>query len=210
MLLVSGSGQTPGAVVLATADDADVVWPGPVAPRRRGHGGAARGGDALRGGARGGRRPRERNLTEHPDGLGHPGGGGAVITANPTETARMLHRHAEEVGAEPLGAATDLARRTGAVVVHGGSDKTVVTPHGDAWLVEEGGAGLTVSGSGDVAAGIVAGLLGRGAEPAQAAVWGAWLHGCAGERLTAATGPVGFLARELPGQVPPLLVEAGD
>lgn len=148
-------------------------------------------------------------LTRHPDGLRHLGGG-AVVTANPAETARMLEREVDEVEADPLGAATDLARRTGAVVLHGGSDKTVVTPDGRAWLVEEGGAGLAMSGSGDVAAGIVAGLLGRGADPAQAAVWGAWLHGSAGERLAAALGPVGFLARELPAQVPSLLAERGE
>jgi NAD(P)H-hydrate repair Nnr-like enzyme with NAD(P)H-hydrate dehydratase domain len=148
-------------------------------------------------------------LTDHLDGLRHLGGA-AVVTANPTETARMLDRAPDEVEADPLGATTDLARRTGAVVVHGGRDKTVVTPEGGAWLVAEGGSGLAVSGSGDVAAGIVAGLLARGADPAQAAVWGAWLHGSAGERLTRTLGPVGFLARELAAEVPLLLVDAGD
>jgi NAD(P)H-hydrate repair Nnr-like enzyme with NAD(P)H-hydrate dehydratase domain len=58
-----------------------------------------------------------------------------------------------------------------------------------------------------VLAGIVAGLLARGAEPAQAAVWGAWLHGTAGDRLAAASGPVGFLVRELAPLVPGLVAE---
>ena len=43
----------------------------------------------------------------------------------------------------------------------------------------------------------------------KAAVWGAWLHGRAGEVLADRVGPVGFLARELPDAVPGLLVEAG-
>jgi hypothetical protein len=38
-------------------------------------------------------------------------------------------------------------------------------------------------------------------EPAQAAVWGAYVHARAGERL-AAVGVLGHLARELPAQVP--------
>ncbi len=42
--------------------------------------------------------------------------------------------------------------------------------------------------------GITAGLLARGAEPAQAAVWAAWLHGRAGERLAASVGRVGGAA----------------
>ena len=143
-------------------------------------------------------------LTEHPDGV-RSLDGGCVITANPTETARMLERPEDEVVADPVAAATDLARRTGGVVLLGGADKTVATPEGRCWRVEEGGAGLAVSGSGDVAAGVVAGLLARGAEPAQAAVWGAWLHGSAGDALAAALGPVGFLARELATQVPGLV-----
>jgi len=60
------------------------------------------------------------------------------------------------------------------------------------WQDESGNAGLGVSGSGDVRAGITAGLLARGAEPAQAAVWAAFLHGRAGERLASSIGPLGF------------------
>jgi NAD(P)H-hydrate repair Nnr-like enzyme with NAD(P)H-hydrate dehydratase domain len=70
-----------------------------------------------------------------------------------------------------------------------------------------GGPGLGVSGSGDVRAGLVAGLLARGADPAQAALWAGHLHGRAGERLAARMGPLGYLARELAPQVPALLVE---
>jgi ADP-dependent NAD(P)H-hydrate dehydratase len=53
------------------------------------------------------------------------------------------------------------------------------------------------SGSGDVAAGAVAGLLASGADGVAAAVWGVHLHGAAGERLAARIGHLGFLAREL-------------
>jgi ADP-dependent NAD(P)H-hydrate dehydratase len=45
-----------------------------------------------------------------------------------------------------------------------------------------GGPGLGVSGSGDVLAGIVGGLLARGAEPLNALLWAVWLHGEAGAR----------------------------
>jgi NAD(P)H-hydrate repair Nnr-like enzyme with NAD(P)H-hydrate dehydratase domain len=67
-----------------------------------------------------------------------------------------------------------------------------------------------MSGSGDVQAGVVAGLLARGAPPAQAAVWGAYLHGAAGERLAARVGPVGFLAREIPAELPRALTELSE
>jgi NAD(P)H-hydrate repair Nnr-like enzyme with NAD(P)H-hydrate dehydratase domain len=65
--------------------------------------------------------------------------------------------------------------------------------------------GLATSGSGDVLSGIVAGLLARGAAPAQAAVWGVYVHGQAGVRLSRRIGRIGFLARELLDEIAPVL-----
>jgi ADP-dependent NAD(P)H-hydrate dehydratase len=58
-----------------------------------------------------------------------------------------------------------------------------------------------------VRAGVTAGLLARGAGPEQAAVWASHLHGRAGERLAARVGRLGFLARELPPEIPRVLAE---
>jgi NAD(P)H-hydrate repair Nnr-like enzyme with NAD(P)H-hydrate dehydratase domain len=80
-----------------------------------------------------------------------------------------------------------------------------VSPDGRAWREEAGGIGLGTSGSGDVLAGLVGGMLARGADPAQAAVWGQYLHAAAGDRLAARVGRLGFLARELLDEVPPVL-----
>jgi NAD(P)H-hydrate repair Nnr-like enzyme with NAD(P)H-hydrate dehydratase domain len=65
---------------------------------------------------------------------------------------------------------------------------------------------LATAGSGDVKAGIVAGLMARGASPDQAAVWGAWAHGRAGERLEGDVA--GYLARDLTRAAPAALAEA--
>jgi ADP-dependent NAD(P)H-hydrate dehydratase len=145
-------------------------------------------------------------VTRHPDGL-RRFAGRCVVTANPTEVARMLEREDDEVDADPVVAATALAERTGVVVLCGGAEKVVAAPDRRSWRVDAGGPGLGASGSGDVQGGLVAGLLGRGADPAQAAVWAAWLHGTAGDRLAASSGPVGFLMRELAALVPGLVAE---
>lgn len=145
-----------------------------------------------------------RHLTEVA-ALGRP----VVITLNPHELGKVLDRPDDRVEAEPEAAAGELARAARAVVSLGGTTKTVATPEGDVFVVRAGGTGLAVSGSGDVHAGLVAGLLARGAEPGLAAVWAAWLHPTAGDELTARTGPVGFLARELLPVVPRLLSRFG-
>lgn len=133
--------------------------------------------------------------------------GRVVLTPNPTEAAYALHVDEEAVDEDPEGAAADLAARTKAVVGLGGSTSWIAAPDGRVWRDDSGTAGLGVSGSGDVRAGITGGLLARGAEPAQAAVWAAWLHGRAGERLASSVGRLGFLARELPAEVPRALAE---
>lgn len=134
--------------------------------------------------------------------------GRVVMTPNPKELALSLHREPDAIGEdEAADAARTLAEQARAVVGLGGATSWIATPEGRLWRDESGGAGLGVSGSGDVRAGIVAGLLARGADPAQAAVWSAHLHGRAGERLAAAVGRLGFLARELPLQIPQVIAE---
>jgi len=132
-----------------------------------------------------------------------------VLTLNPSEIAHVLDVEEDEVRDDPVKASTRLSDDARAVVLCGGSGKVVAAPDGRTWRITTGGPGLGISGSGDVQSGLVAGLLARGAEPEQAAVWGGWLHGHVGDVLAERVGPVGFLARELPAQVPPALAQLG-
>jgi hydroxyethylthiazole kinase-like uncharacterized protein yjeF len=125
----------------------------------------------------------------------------AVLTPNLDELAIMLSLDGSQVAADVVAAAASAAAMTGAVVHGGGELSVTAAPDGRSWRDDHGTHGLGVSGSGDVLAGVVAGLLARGAEPEQAAVWGARLHAEAGNRLAARVGPVGFLAREISVEV---------
>jgi ADP-dependent NAD(P)H-hydrate dehydratase len=145
-------------------------------------------------------------LTEDVTSLHHLEGP-TVLTLNPTEVAYTLGVEADQVSDDPVSASLELAGKARAVVLCGGSQKIVANPEGDTWRITTGNPGLGVSGSGDVQAGIVTGLLARGAEAEQAAVWGAWLHGRCGDVLAESMGPVGYLARELAAAVPRLMAE---
>ena len=136
-------------------------------------------------------------LAGEPDLL-RPVRGRVVLTPNSGELAALLDgRELPEQSA-----AQQVAERYGAVVSARG---WVFAPDGRAWREEAGGIGLGTSGSGDVLAGLVGGMLARGADPAQAAVWGQYLHAAAGDRLTSRLGRLGFLARELLDEVPAVL-----
>lgn len=136
--------------------------------------------------------------------------GRVVLTPHAGEMARCLGCEREAVEADPLAAARKAAERLGAVVVMKGAETWIVDPAGDTWHYAGGGVGLATSGSGDVLAGIIVGLLARGTKPGEAAAWGVFLHGEAGRRLGESRGPIGFLARELPGEVPGLMRDVAD
>jgi hydroxyethylthiazole kinase-like uncharacterized protein yjeF len=133
-------------------------------------------------------------LTERPE---H---GDLVLTPNNQEAARLLDRDVDDLDVD----VPEIAHAYGAVVSCRG---TLADPDGSVWRVSTGHPGLATAGSGDVLAGVVTGLLARGATPAQAACWATYLHAGAGDRLAARVGPVGFLARELVDEMPALLTE---
>lgn len=133
--------------------------------------------------------------------------GGAVLLPNAGEMARLLGWSKDRIGESPLEAAADAAARFGAVAVIKGKWSFIVAPDGRRFGFLGGGVGLATSGSGDALAGIVGGLAARGADPLTAALWGVYLHGEAGRRLTREVGRIGFLAREILDLVPRLMEE---
>lgn len=139
----------------------------------------------------------------------HPHAGRAVLTPHAGEMATILDIERAEVEADPPAAGRRAAAALQQVVIMKGARTQVISPEGEAWDYAGGGVGLATSGSGDVLAGILTGLLARGAPPVQAACWAVWLHGEAGARLARRIGPIGFLARELAAEVPGLLAEGG-
>ncbi len=137
----------------------------------------------------------------------HDFSGGAVLTPHVGEMAGLLGIDKAAVSDDPLGIARRAARELGAIVALKGAETQIAAPDGTAYVNRTGNVGLATSGSGDTLAGIVAGLAARGASPLQAAVWGVYLHGAAGDRLAERVGQLGFLARELLDEVPALMAE---
>jgi ADP-dependent NAD(P)H-hydrate dehydratase len=137
------------------------------------------------------------------DGVRDAVGGRLVLTPNHAEAARLLDSDEDELPDDDDHIAAAIAERYGAAV----SFSDTVAAGDRTWSVPSGHAGLGTSGSGDVLAGAAAGLLARGADPAQAACWATYLHATAGDRLAPRVGRLGFLARELVDELPRVLVQ---
>ena len=128
-----------------------------------------------------------------------------ILLPHSGELASLLDCDEERVDRDPVGCGRRAAELYRSMVLVKGVTSHVVTPEGQVWTYDGGAPGLGVSGSGDVLAGIVGGLLARGAEPLSALLWAVWLHGEAGAALAKKVGPIGFLAREIADEVPALL-----
>lgn len=144
------------------------------------------------------------NLAEHTNTLramGRP----AVLTPHIGELSAMLLCDADVIERDRLSAVRRASERFGAICVLKGSTSLIAASEGEVFAFAGGGVGLATGGSGDVMAGIIAGLCARGADALDATLWAVWLHGEAGRRCAEQIGPIGFLARELLAHVPGLM-----
>ncbi len=129
---------------------------------------------------------------------------GAVLTPHPGEAARLLGGATAEVNADRFAAVRALAPVGGAAVLKGAG--SVIDDGEQRSVATVGNPGMASGGMGDVLTGVIAGLLAQGLAPGEAARWGAWAHGCAGDRAAAELGgEPGLLAGDLLGRLPALL-----
>ncbi|MGE4243161.1 NAD(P)H-hydrate dehydratase [Ramlibacter sp.] len=128
-----------------------------------------------------------------------------ALTPHAGEMAHLTGERKEDIEDDPRNAVVRHANAWGATVALKGAATWVATPEGELWRHEMHAPGLATSGSGDVLAGVIAGLAARGATLEQAVVWGVALHARAGLALAERHGMVGFLARELAGEIPLLM-----
>jgi ADP-dependent NAD(P)H-hydrate dehydratase len=128
-----------------------------------------------------------------------------ILTPHLGEMAAISGMSTTELGRHAPQVAREFARSQGVTLVLKGQTTCIGAADGRLWIHAGGSAGLGTSGSGDVLAGVIAGLVARGASPEQAAVWGVWLHGRAGRNLSARQGLIGFLAREIAEEIPGML-----
>ena len=107
----------------------------------------------------------------------------AVLTPHPGEMARLVGRPREEIETDRMETARRFAKQHEVVLLLKGRPTVVGTPQAEAYLNETGNTGLAKGGSGDVLAGVIAGLLANGAGPVDAALLGAYVHGLTADLL---------------------------
>ena len=125
-----------------------------------------------------------------------------VLTPHPAEFARLSGLETPAVQQDRRGIASRFAKVWNKVVVLKGAGTVIAAPDGRVTLNPIATPALASGGTGDVLAGVIAGLMGQKLPPFEAAVTGVHLHSLAGMDLEAAMGQAGVLASDLLPQLP--------
>ncbi len=104
-----------------------------------------------------------------------------VLTPHPGEMAKLIQREVAEVQANRAEIARRVAGMVGGVVVLKGAGTIVAQTGRPISISLAGNPGMATGGSGDVLAGLLAGVVAQGLDPFDAARAAVYLHGRAGD-----------------------------
>lgn len=129
-----------------------------------------------------------------------------ILTPHPGEFARLSGKTVDYINDHRIECATTFAVEHSCILVLKGAGTVIAAPDGRFAVNTTGNAGLAKGGSGDVLAGVIAGLVAQSAlMPFEAAVCGVYLHGKAGDVLKDKISESGYLPSELAMEIGRLL-----
>jgi NAD(P)H-hydrate epimerase len=121
----------------------------------------------------------------------------AILTPHPGEMARLAGITVEEVQTDRAGIARKAAQEWQKTVILKGAYTVIATPDGQSRINPIANPGLASGGTGDVLAGVIAGLVAQGLSLPDAGSCGVYLHAEAGEMVTERLGDAGTVATDL-------------
>lgn len=105
----------------------------------------------------------------------------SILTPHPKEFQRLLGYNWNN-DYEKLDLLLDFAQKHQVIICLKGAHTAIALPDGNIHFNSTGNPGMATGGSGDVLTGILTGLLAQGFPSAEAAIFGVYQHGAAGDR----------------------------
>ena len=128
-----------------------------------------------------------------------------ILTPHPGEMARLTGLTIDEIQKDRTGTAVKFAEKWQKTVVLKGAFTVIAGADGKCGISPFANPGLASGGTGDVLAGVLAGLAGQGLKPYDAASLGVYLHGAAGDKVRDEMGDAGMIASDLLSALPPVI-----
>lgn len=121
----------------------------------------------------------------------------AILTPHPGEFCRIFGGRLDDTDVLRRKRAGEAAKEHGVVIVLKGHRTVIADPDGEIFMNKTGNPGMATAGSGDVLTGAVAALLGQGLSSFDAACFGVYLHGLAGDLAAKKIGQLSMTATDI-------------
>jgi NAD(P)H-hydrate epimerase len=121
----------------------------------------------------------------------------AILTPHPGEMARLTGLTIDEIQADRTAIALKYAAKWQKTILLKGAFTVIAAADGKCRVSPFANPGLASAGTGDVLAGVVAGLKAQGLGSYDAAALGVYLHGVAGDTIKGEIGDTGMIASDL-------------
>ncbi len=123
-----------------------------------------------------------------------------IITPHEKELERLIGKW--ENSFEKIEKTQAFSTQNKLIVVSKGAYTQTFSPKGEVYFNSTGNPGMATAGSGDVLTGIIAGHLGKGFDPFDAALFGVFLHGLSGDNAAEQLGRESLLASDIINYLP--------
>lgn len=120
-----------------------------------------------------------------------------IITPHIGEMSRLTGKTVSEIKSHAVAVAREYSQAFGVTCVLKDAVTVTADREGITYINSSGNSGMAKAGSGDVLAGIIGSLLAQGMELSEAAFFGAYLHGLAGDAAAELLGKRSILAHEI-------------
>lgn len=137
------------------------------------------------------------NIISKMDLLDRISKGNCIITPHVMEMSRLTGVDCNAIKSDPINIAKEFACKFNLVLALKDAVTVVASKDQNTYINRTGNCGMAKAGSGDVLAGIIAGLVAQKQELYKAACLGVYIHGLIGDRKIKETGEYGLMARNL-------------
>ena len=125
-----------------------------------------------------------------------------ILTPHVGEMARLISESKRTIEGKRKEVAITFAAKYNCILVLKGHETIVAAPERQVYINKSGNPGMATAGSGDVLTGMIAAFLGQGLSGFEAAKWGVYSHGKAGDLAARKKTRVAMIASDIIDNIP--------